>query len=60
MKEMNEIYEQCEDCFSDVNMMDIIVKKTADGNCIYCPKCVQRHRFLGEKRLCKIMGDSYN
>ena len=30
------------------------VKETADGNCIYCPKCVARHKFLDEesKKLC--------
>ena len=58
MNEMNEVFEQCEDCYSDVNMMDIVVKETADGNCIYCPKCVLRHKFLEqeEKRLCKLYG----
>jgi hypothetical protein len=56
--EINEVYEQCEDCFSDVNMFDIIVKETADGNCIYCPKFVQRHKCLEqeETRLCKLSG----
>ena len=58
MNEINEVFEQCEDCLSDVNMMDIIVKETADGNCIYCPKCVEHHKFLEreEKRLCKLWG----
>jgi hypothetical protein len=39
-------------------MMDIIVKETVDGNCIYCPKCVQLHKFLEqvEKRLCNVWG----
>jgi hypothetical protein len=39
-------------------MMDIIVQETADGNCMSCPKCVQRHKFLEleEKRLCKFWG----
>ncbi len=40
MNEIDEVLEQCEDCLSDVNMMDIIVKETADGNCIYRSKCV--------------------
>ena len=44
MNEINEVYEQCEDCLSDVNMFDIIVKETADGNCIYCPKCVEHQK----------------
>ena len=58
MDEMNEVYEQCEDCLCEVNMMEIIVKETADGNCIYCPKCVERHKFYEqeEKRLCKFYG----
>ncbi len=35
--------------------MDIIVKETADGNCIYCPKCIEHHKFLEREqiRLCK-------
>ena len=58
MDEMNEVYEQCEECLCEVNMMEIIVKETADGNCIYCPKCVEHHKFLAqeEKRLCKLWG----
>jgi hypothetical protein len=38
--------------------MEIVVKETADGNCIYCPKCVEHHKFLAqeEKRLCKLWG----
>lgn len=58
MNEINEVFEQCEDCLCDVNMFDIIVKETADGNCIYCPKCVEHHKFLEreEKRLCKLWG----
>ena len=58
MDEMNEVYEQCEECLCEVNMMEIIVKETAEGNCIYCPKCVEHHKFLAEeeKRLCKLWG----
>ena len=58
MDEMNEVYEQCEECLCEVNMMEIVVKETADGNCIYCPKCVEHHKFLAqeEKRLCKLWG----
>ncbi len=57
-----KVFEQCEDCLSDVNIMDIIVKETADGNCIICPKCVEHHKFLAqeEKRLCKIVGHRYD
>ncbi len=59
---MNEVYEQCEECYCEVNMMDIIVKETADGNCIYCPKCVEHHKFLEqeEKRLCLLWGIDRN
>ena len=55
MDEINVVYEQCEDCYCEVDMMDIIVKETADGNCIYCPKCVEHHKFLEREqiRLCK-------
>ena len=62
MNEINEVYEQCEDCFCEVNMMDIIVKETADGNCIYCPKCVEHHNFLEKetKRLCKLWNIDIN
>jgi hypothetical protein len=58
MDEINEVYEQCEDCLCKVNMMEIVVKETADGNCIYCPKCVKHHEFLAQekKRLCKLCG----
>jgi hypothetical protein len=58
MDEMNEVYEQCEECLCEVNMMEIVVKETAEGNCIYCPKCVEHHKFLAqeEKRLCKLWG----
>jgi hypothetical protein len=62
LNEMKEVYEQCEECFEDVNMMDIIVKETPDGNCIYCPKCVEHHKFLAqeEKRLCLMWGIDIN
>ncbi len=52
--EMKDFYEQYDECFAVVNMIDIIVKETPDGNCIYCPKCVGYHKFLAqeEKRLC--------
>ena len=41
-----DCYETCEDCWVKVNIMEMIVKETPDGNCIYCPKCVQRHKQL--------------
>lgn len=58
MSEIKVYYEQCEDCYGKVSMMEMIVKETPDGNCIYCPKCVERHKFLDEesKRLCKQWG----
>ena len=62
LNEMKEVYEQCEECFEDVNMMDIIVKETPDGICIYCPKCVEHHKCLAqeEKRLCLMWGIDIN
>ena len=58
MSEIKVYYEQCEDCYGKVSMMEMIVKETPDGNCIYCPKCVERNKFLDEesKRLCKQWG----
>ena len=41
-----DCYETCEDCLEPVNIMNMIVKETPDGNYIYCPKCVQRHKQL--------------
>ncbi len=43
---MEAIFETCEDCYGQVSIMEIIVKDTLDGNCIHCPKCVERHKFL--------------
>ena len=58
MSEIKEYFEQCEDCYKSVNMMEIIVKETPDGNCIYCPDCVKRHKYLDDqcKILCKKWG----
>ena len=58
MNEINEVYEQCEDCLCEVNMMGVVVKETAHGNCIYCPKCVEHHKFFAqeEKKTLQIMG----
>jgi transcription elongation factor Elf1 len=46
---MNEIYETCEDCYKKVSIMKMIVKGTQDGNIIYCPECVARHKYLEEE-----------
>jgi hypothetical protein len=58
MNEINIYFEECQDCWGKVNMMEMIVKETADGNCIYCPKCVEHHKFLEKEseRLCKLWG----
>ncbi len=58
MSEIKEYFEECEDCYKSVNMMEIIVKETPDGNCIYCPDCVKRHKYLDEqaKILCRKWG----
>ncbi len=49
MSEIKEYFEECEDCYKSINMMEIIVKETADGNCIYCSDCVKRHKYLDEQ-----------
>ena len=56
MDEIDVHYQQCDDCYFKVNIMEMIVKETSDGNCIYCPKCVEHHKFLAEeeKRLLKL------
>jgi hypothetical protein len=41
-----DCFETCEDCWVKVNIMEMIVKETPDGNCIYCPTCVKRHKQL--------------
>lgn len=41
-----EVYEECESCFNKVNIMNMIVKGTEDGNCIYCPKCYEKQKLL--------------
>lgn len=52
---MNNIFETCESCYKPVNIFDMIVKATNDGDCIYCPKCVEYHKYLDEQAeiLCK-------
>ena len=58
MSEIKVYYEECEGCYGKVSMMEMIVKETPDGNCIYCPKCVERRKFLDKEaeRLCKQWG----
>jgi len=41
-----DYYETCEDCWEKINILEMIVKETVDGNCIYCPKCVEKHKKL--------------
>ena len=41
-----DCYETCEDCCEPVNIMNMIVKDTPDGNCIYCKKCTERYKQL--------------
>ena len=55
-KMFEDEFKMCEDCFENVNIMVMSVKGTPDGQCIYCPKCVQHHKFLEmeEKRLAKL------
>ena len=58
MSEIKKVYKQCEDCYLDVEIMDMIVKETAEGLCIYCPECVKHHKFREQemRRLCKLWG----
>jgi len=48
-------YEECECCFGKVRINEMIVKGTSDGNCIYCSKCFEYHKFL-EKELTRLCG----
>jgi len=49
-------FKQCEECYKKVNIMIMCVKETVDGQCIYCPQCVEHHKFLEkeEKRMAKL------
>jgi hypothetical protein len=51
-----DTYEECESCYGKVRISEMIVKGTPDGNCIYCPKCVEYHKYLEREteRLCKV------
>ena len=51
-----DTFEECESCYVKVKITEMIVKGTPDGNCIYCPKCVEHHKFLETEleRLCKV------
>jgi hypothetical protein len=51
---MDDIFETCEDCYNQVSIMKMIVKETPDGNCIYCSKCVEHHKYL-EKEADKLI-----
>ena len=46
MEKLMNTYETCEDCYDLISIMDMIVKDTPDGNCIYCKKCTERHKQL--------------
>ena len=51
-------YEECEGCYNKVDIMEMTVKWTPDGDCIYCPKCMEHDKFLEREteRLCKLWG----
>jgi hypothetical protein len=55
---MENIFELCESCYKPVSINEMIVKGTTDGDCIYCPKCVECHKILDEQAdlLCKKWG----
>ena len=46
MDKLMNTFETCEDCYNRICVLDIVVKDTPDGICIYCQKCTERHKFL--------------
>lgn len=46
MEKLMNTYETCEDCYDSICILDMVVKDTPDGNCIYCKKCTERHKQL--------------
>ena len=46
MEKLMNTYETCEDCYDQICILDMVVKDTPDGNCIYCKKCTERHKQL--------------
>ena len=58
MEKLTNTFETCEDCYKRVCIMDMVVKDTPDGICIYCQKCAERHKLLdkGAGTLCRKWG----
>ena len=58
MYEIKKVYKQCDECYIDVEIMEMSVIETAEGLSIYCPECVKRRKFREQemKRLCKLWG----
>ena len=44
MEKLTNTFETCEDCYNRICVMDMVVKDTPDGICIYCQKCTERHK----------------
>lgn len=51
MLNYNDDYKECECCFMNVHINKMIIKETVEGNCIYCPKCVEYHDYLNNEAL---------
>ena len=58
METLTNTFETCEDCYNRICVLDIVVKDTPDGICIYCQKCTERHKFLDKEAesLCRKWG----
>ena len=56
MSEIKKVYKQCDECYLDVEIMEMSVIESAEGLSIYCPECVKRRKFREQemKRLCKL------
>ncbi len=58
MDKLTNTFETCEDCYNKICIMDMVVKDTPDGICIYCRKCTVRHKLLEKEAeaLCRKWG----
>ncbi len=58
MEKLMNTFETCEDCYDRICIMDMVVKDTPDGICIYCRKCTDRHKLLEKEAviLCRKWG----
>jgi hypothetical protein len=58
MDKLINTFESCEDCYDRIGIIDMVVKDTPDGICIYCRKCTDRHKLLEKEAeaLCRKWG----